>query len=248
MASAGAMAGDPQAAKPRLMRISEVERNSDPEWPLRSVVDWIRAFLARPHPNLGRPGSVCPFVPIALNLNTIWMAEVETLPSFDHICEIITEYRSLFQTTEPTKMPEAMNKTFLVVFPSLAASGAEGAALIDQVQAKLKRHFVEIGLMLGEFHPANETPGLRNPQFRPLRSPIPMLAIRHMVESDLPFLTRSRYSPGERCAFLRSYLFRLGGALSPAKFNEALDGLIAAEIAMGSNTPAALGEMANVAR
>lgn len=225
--------GERQAALPQLLRISEVERNCDPASPLRSVRDWIREFLARPHPQLGRRGSVCPFVPIALELDTVWMAEVaEATPSFEHISEIITDYRNVFLETEPKSGPEAINKAFLVVFPSLTG-GAEGAAIIDKIQASLKKYFVEKGLMLGEFHAANETPGLRNPDFRPLRSPMPMLAIRHMVESDLPFLTRKNYAPKERSSFLRSYLFRLGGTLSQGKFNEALDELIAAEAALG---------------
>jgi hypothetical protein len=199
------------------------------------MLDWIRGFLARPHPQLGRNGTVCPFVPIALGLDTIWMAEVvETTPSFERLSAIITDFRNMFLEMEPTSGPEAINKAFLVVFPSLRAPGAEGAAVVDKVQASLKRYFVEMGLMLGEFHAANESPGLRNPDFRPLRSPIPMLAIRHMVESDLPFLIRGTYPPKERSSFLRSYLFRLGGALSQTKFNEALAGLIAAETAMAS--------------
>jgi hypothetical protein len=49
-------------------------------------------------------------------------------------------------------------------------------------------------MMLENFTLQRE-PGLRNPDFRPLRSPVPMLAIRHMVESDLLFMTRPRYTP-----------------------------------------------------
>ncbi len=229
-------ADDRRVDRPRLMRISEVDRTCDPASPLACVLGWIRGFLARPHPQLGRNGSVCPFVPIALGFDTIWMAEVpEAMPSFERLCAIITDYRNMFLEMEPKDGPEAINKAFLVVFPSLTGSGAEGAAVIDKVQASLKRYFVEMGLMLGEFHAANESPGLRNPDFRPLRSPIPMLAIRHMVESDLPFLIRETYPPQLRSSFLRSYLFRLGGMLSEVKFNEALNGLIAAEVAIASN-------------
>jgi hypothetical protein len=171
-----------------------------------------------------------------LGLDTIWMTEVvETAPSFESISGIITGYRDVFLQTEPTSGPEALNKAFLVVFSSLTANGAEGAAVIDKVQAGLKRYFVEMGLMLGEFHATNESPGLRNPDFRPLRSPIPMLAIRHMVESDLPFLIRETYPPRLRSSFLRSYIFYMGGQLSRLKFNEAMDGLTAAEVAMASS-------------
>jgi hypothetical protein len=45
--------------------------------------------------------------------------------------------------------------------------------------------------MIGQFHPKCDQPGLWNDDFRPLRSPIPLLAIRIMVPGDLPFLTGS---------------------------------------------------------
>jgi hypothetical protein len=226
----------PQSARPRLMRISEIDQSCDSSSSLRRVLDWIRGFLARPHPQLGRHGSVCPFVPAALELDTIWMAEVaEATPSFERISSIINGYRNAFLETEPKSGAEAINKAFLVVFPSLTASGAEDAAIIDKVQSSLKRQFVEVGLMLGEFHATHEGRGLRNPDFRPLRSSLPILAIRHMVESDLPFLMRETYSPQLRSVFLRSYLFRMGGALSQVKFDEALDGLIAAHRAIASS-------------
>ena len=41
---------------------------------LRAVADWIKAFVVNPHPDLGRPGPVCPFVPEALARGTLWLA------------------------------------------------------------------------------------------------------------------------------------------------------------------------------
>jgi hypothetical protein len=220
------------------MRVSEVDRECSATSTPAKVVKWLREFLACPHPNLGRSGSVCPFVPIALELDRIWVAEVTTEdPSIDSISSIITEFREMFLRTEPTNGPEALNKAFLVAFPTLISHGSKAAALVDEVQYRLKPTFVEKGIMLGEFHATNESPGLRNPDFRPLRSPIPMLAIRHMVESDLPFMTRANYSSKEQAAFLRAFLFRLGGSLKPSSFNEALERLIAVEAPqLGSET------------
>ena len=34
--------------------------------PFRSVADWIKTFVVRPHKDLGRDGPVCPFVPRSL--------------------------------------------------------------------------------------------------------------------------------------------------------------------------------------
>lgn len=217
-----------RSGRPRLMRMSEVERAQDPDSSLTCIAKWTREFLARPHPQLGRKGAVCPFVPLSLVMDSIWLAEVaEPAATFESISEIITEYRDLFLKTEPTTGSDSLQKAFMIVFPTL---GPDGAALVDKVQYALKKYFVDMGLMLGEFHAANEGEGLRNPDFRPLRSPVPMLAIRHMVESDLPFMTRESYPPRERASFMRSYLSRVGGSLPPGKFDQVLDRLIAAEI------------------
>lgn len=210
------------------MRVSEVRAAYAPDSAMGQVVDWIDNFLAAPHPDLGRKGSVCPFVPMSLDLDTIWMAEIDAAhPSEESISAVITAYRDLFLNTEPRAMPDAMNKAFMVVFSNL---GQESAGLVDAVQYKLKKYFVDMGLMLGEFHAGNQSPGLRNADFFPLRSPIPMLAMRHMVDSDLPFLIRADYPAEERASFLRSYLARMAGELSPNKFSQALDGVIEAEI------------------
>ena len=64
-------------------------------------------------------------------------------------------------------------------------------------------------LMLGQFHPLPPAePGLWNADFRPLRSPVPLLAIRHMVPTDLPFLTSDR-------RFVESYREVFGDSLPP---------------------------------
>lgn len=41
---------------------------------LRAVADWIRTFVVRPHKDLGRDGTVCPFVPGSLERKTLWLA------------------------------------------------------------------------------------------------------------------------------------------------------------------------------
>src|ERR1700731_2302401 len=41
---------------------------------LRAVADWIKTFVARPHKDLGRAGPVCPFVPLALEREKLWLA------------------------------------------------------------------------------------------------------------------------------------------------------------------------------
>ena len=213
-----------------LLRTSAVARDCPPDSALTNVLDWMHEFLAQPHPELGRKGAVCPFVPIALEKDSIRMAQItDPDPSVESVEAVIRRLRDLFLVTEPISGAEAINKAFVVVLPNLSAGSAE---LVDVVQGRLKKEFIDCGLMLGEFHTSNQSGGLRNAAFRPLRSPIPMLGMRQMVDSDLPFLDRPDYLPTERAAFLRSYLFRLGGSLNQARFDQALAGLIAAELAI----------------
>ncbi|MBE9179856.1 hypothetical protein IQ268_14895 [Oculatella sp. LEGE 06141] len=172
------------------------------------ITDWVKNFLAKPHPELGRSGPVCPFVPRALQLNTI---RLEVIRAKDleqqQIEEIVKRYRDVFIELEPKQGDLAFYKAIMLVFPDIPAEDA--FKLIDGVQQKLKPFFVESGLMLGEFHERNEGEGLHNPNFRPLRSPIPMLAIRFMAESDLPFLDRLTDEPQVRIQYLEAYINRL---------------------------------------
>ena len=48
-------------------------------------------------------------------------------------------------------------------------------------------------LYTGEFHKYNNTSGLRNAEFYPLRTPTPCIAIRHMVPTDLAFMALDKY-------------------------------------------------------
>lgn len=216
------------AARGQLLRASDIERNQRPDSPLATTVTWVREFLARPHPDLGRTGPVCPFTPLALSLDTIWLTQVDDrVPDPERMGDLIGHYRDLFLEIEPRTGAAAVNKSILIVFPNL---GGDGAAMVDRIQAANKGGFVELGLMLGEFHAHNSSPGLRNPEFFPLRSPVPMLAIRHMVESDLPFLRRDIDPPEVRAAYLRSYLRRLGPNLRRNNFEQAIEALVEAEL------------------
>jgi len=60
-------------------------------------------------------------------------------------------------------------------------AGLQQAAIEDTVRVaheRCKPNFVERGLMLGEFWSGNDSPGVHNPEFRPLDSPVPLLVIR----------------------------------------------------------------------
>jgi hypothetical protein len=185
---------------------SEIDRIQQDLPYLTEVMEWVKAFLAKPHPDLGRRGCVCPFVPHSLKSNSIRLAVIRTSDlQMQQVEDIVISYRDIFLNTEPRDGEAAINKAFLLIFPEVNIE--DSATLIDEVQKKLKPIFVDEGLMIGEFHKRTETRGLHNPNFRPLRSPFPLLAIRFMAEADLPFLINAD-NPHLCIRYLEAYLRR----------------------------------------
>lgn len=166
-----------------------IQRNRDA---VDKILNWAREYLCRPHPDLGREGPVCPFVSRSLSRNLFFIA-VYDRPDIDKhlIKKLLLAYRDRFVETEPKTGNDAIFKSFLVLFPNMPDE--EATHLIDQSQQELITQFTPEGLMVGEFHPKPpDKRGLWNPNFRPLYCPVPLLAIRHMVNTDILFLKGNR--------------------------------------------------------
>ncbi len=178
---------------------------------LVEIQEWVESFVAKPHPIVGRNGPVCPFVPHALRLNSmhlgvLWVKNLE-LPQ---IAQTVLSYRDFFLELEPTKGEAAIKKTIILIVPDIDIENAPN--IIDVVQKKVKPFFVESGLMIGEFHMRTESPGLHNPNFRPLRSPVPMFVLRSMVEADIAFLQDENLHL--RIKYLEAYVQHMEGRYS----------------------------------
>ncbi len=183
-----------------------------------SVISWIRNFIAKPNPNVGRQGAVCPFMARALNSGSIFFKSVNVeLISVDSMDELIKEHAQIFLNTEPTQGKARLNKAIVILFPDVAEAAAK--EIIEETQSRLKPFFVERGLMLGEFHQNHEGEGIHNKDFRPLQSPVPLLIIRHLIPSDLIFLNRKSDSAPRRAHFIKSYL-RMFQNLLPQRLHD----------------------------
>ncbi|WP_051133687.1 DUF6875 domain-containing protein [Nocardia paucivorans] len=146
---------------------------------------WARDYLCRPHPDLGRPGPVCPYTSHAIARRYLWAAFVDGCDiGVQRLEDIVDDLYDLFPSLPPRDPPDSQFKAVLAVFPDLTDHAA-----IDTVQRDLKTRFVDKGLMLGQFYPGCTYPGLHNPAFPALDAPLPMLAVRHMAPTDYPFLT-----------------------------------------------------------
>lgn len=157
---------------------------------LKTVVEWTNDYLCQPHPDLGRIGPVCPFTRSAL-LHRVFMLAVMKSP-MSNLKEIMREadlYRKWFVELQGALHNNSTLATFVLVMPD---ADLDDPRPLDEVQAHLKDVFVAEGLMIGQFHPLCEKVGLWNENFYPLRCPVPLLAIRSMVPSDLAFLLSRR--------------------------------------------------------
>lgn len=181
----------------------------------QTLATWARDYLCSPHPDLGRNGPVCPFVPAALQKQQLY-AVVYPGAAFDTeaLREILLKEKARFVAMRPESQAEALLMSLMVVFPDLRCDTVP--SVIDLAQSRLQPDFVVDGLMVGEFHAVPPPKGgLWNEDFRPLHCPVPMLVIRHMVATDLLFLTGD--------PFLFAQYRKFHGEAVPERFRSQFD-------------------------
>lgn len=171
-----------------LWSAGQVERGAVPDpyyRPLTEILRWSKEFLVSSHPELGRPGPVCPYTQPSLRKDLFYLAAT-TAEGTARCAEGISRLRVWHQALSAGLTPSDRELlTILVVLPDVDPTDS---TQLDELQRNAKDEFVADGLMIGQFHPTCDEPGLWNRDFRPLRSPIPLLAIRAMLVFDLPFL------------------------------------------------------------
>lgn len=158
--------------------VSFEEASSDPR--LSEIVDWIDEFLCAPHAALGRPGNVCPYARTALLKRSLeFYRNCST-----NVSGLASDMEQHMEEFLQSERSDDIYYCRLIVPDALG----DASDAIEYVQKQLKPMFVENRLMIGQFFPDCAEPGLRNRDFRPLQTPVPLLAIRNMVLSDIAFL------------------------------------------------------------
>src|SRR5688572_33443658 len=94
---------------------------------LQAIADWIKTFVVKPHKDLGRAGTVCPFVPVSLERKTLWLAP-EQIADRDvpEVVELMSGYKRLLLDTRPTEGDDVIYNVIVVVFTDLSANRAQG--------------------------------------------------------------------------------------------------------------------------
>jgi hypothetical protein len=163
---------------------------------LRLVAEWLDTYISRPHEGLGRSGEVCPWTRRTIDLGKLELVPISSTDASE-VDVILDSLLDRFVSAESPKGADVGFRSTVGVFHRLDAETA--AEFIVDAHRRSKPAFLHHGLMLGEFYPTCAKPGLRNPTFRPLRSPVPLLVIRQMVEPDIEFLL-------DKDEFIESYL------------------------------------------
>jgi hypothetical protein len=173
-------------------RLSFEEASADPDF--YRVIDWIAQFLCAPNKDLGRAGDVCPFAKSALSKDSIefFRNGSESAASLE---DDMHRHLMEFELGDRTDIYRCR-----LIVPTRLDDAAEA---VRDVQKRLKPLFVERHLMIGQFYQDCDEPGLWNPHFRPLRTPVPLLAIRNMVPTDIAFLYHE-------ASYLQTYLDKFG--------------------------------------
>jgi hypothetical protein len=154
---------------------------------LHAVADWTKTFVARPHKDLGRAGPVCPFVPVALERKTLWLAPERIADrSVLDVVQLMRGYKKLLLDAQPIEGDGVNYKSIVVVFTDLPADRAKDL-FGDVLQHLAVPSYVEDGILFGPFYEGNEGTAIYNSGFRPFQSPVPFLFVRHGVISDWKF-------------------------------------------------------------
>ena len=154
---------------------------------LRSVADWIKAFVIRPNDELGRPGPVCPFVPVSLERKTLWLAPQQIADrSEQQVVDVMDRYRRLLLAASPADGGDATYQVIVVVFPDLPAERAAGV-FGGVLQSLAVPAYTQDEILFGPYYPGNQTPAIHNAGFHPFSSPVPFMFVRHGVVGDWEF-------------------------------------------------------------
>lgn len=154
---------------------------------LHAVADWIRHFVLQPHAELGRSGSVCPFMPTSVQRQTMWLAAEQIGEGgAAHAVELMNSYKRRLLEIPSSDAGETNHNVIAVVFTDLSADRAQ--SVFNEVLAEMAvPSYVEDGVMFGPFYNGNQSTAIYNHGFRPFQSPVPLLFVRHGVVSDWKF-------------------------------------------------------------
>jgi len=94
------------------IEIQQLQENEDLPY-LNQILEWVKTFLGKPHPLLGRPGAVCPFVPHSIRTNSIRLAVIRSKDLYpEQIENLVKRYRDIFLEMDAKEQESRISKAF----------------------------------------------------------------------------------------------------------------------------------------
>lgn len=165
------------------------------EWPIdaTSLDIWLRDFLCCPHPALikvGRPTAVCPFAEPAIDQGHLKIAHariegVDGIQKRNYLAKLIYDSSATFQ--ESLAGESHLLDCLIVTLEGIDKH--EWRYVMNGAYRDIKSEVLKMKLMVGVFHPVRVRTSRITSKLHPLRTPIPVIAIRHMIQSDWKTLT-----------------------------------------------------------
>lgn len=155
---------------------------------MRTIADWIKAYVVMPHKDLGRGGPVCPFVGKAMEHNTLWLAAEQIADrGATDVVQLVNDYKERLLRAEPVQGDAIAFKAIVVALTGVSAERASDI-LSDALSPQLlNTSYAQDGVVIGQFHERNEGTAIYNPDFHPFRSPVPFVLLRHAHVTDWKF-------------------------------------------------------------
>jgi hypothetical protein len=159
--------------------------NGYPGW-AQDIARWVRREICRPVPELGRPGALCPYVPIAVKRGSLTLIECPLPAEPRHaLVSALADAAGwlLDRLAGADSTAEIAWMAHIVVFTGLGQHGD----ILGNLSTQLRPGFLRNGINLGEFYPDNTATSVRNSRIRVGRSPWPCVALRHFQPKDETF-------------------------------------------------------------
>lgn len=164
----------------------DVKNHEECNW-IQDVLDWMENTVAKPTSNIKRKGALCPFVPKALGMRSIYLTfpkkkseDIKQLTGYMKSCMV------KFLEIPPTIPDEsAIYKSLIVAFPYLNETNS---MILKKVRSEVKPYLIQNGVTCGEFFADNVDRSVRNEDFYVAKSPVPLITIRYLSSHDELFL------------------------------------------------------------
>lgn len=161
------------------------------------IVWYLENFLWETHQALEEKGhkwTVCPFTPKVLKWQTVYFAKetIDTTSGNTQKIEqnLIEKHIPWFLELEANTPEEKRKLACLLITAHGPKTPEECNLYISQTQKNIQPMFVSEGLLLSELHPHSTVPSVRNAEFFPSRTPVPIFFVRRIIGNDIPYLIR----------------------------------------------------------